>query len=181
MGSAVVVHRARCLAACGISLDQGLSSCPPYWQTDANHWTTWEGPGSVTMINQIIPVHPLSDWAHGGHSAYRAPLCHSQHPSCSGTPVSSFSQCELSHLWGGGRGALTSWGSHDGWLYCDIPVLEFKKPPYFKDKGSLKSRLSLPPATAPFSSISVALPWPQGVSTGGVCQLHGFGGWTFVS
>ena len=111
VGSAVVVHRARCLAACGISLDQGLSSCPPYWQMDANHWTTWEGPGSVTMINQIIPVHPLSDWAHGGHSAYRAPLCHSQHPSCSGTPVSSFSQCELSHLWGGGE-ALSQNGGH---------------------------------------------------------------------
>ena len=90
------------------SLDQGLSSCPLSWQMDSNHWTTWEVPGGVIMINQVIPVHPLSDWAHGGHSAYRAPLCHSQHPSCPVTPVPSFSQCELSHPWGGGEGALTS-------------------------------------------------------------------------
>ena len=77
-------------------------------------WTLTAGPPgkvlAVLLCNQLIPVHPLSGWAHGGHSAYRAPLCHSQHPSCSGTPVSSFCQCELSHLWGGE--ALSQAGGH---------------------------------------------------------------------
>ena len=43
VGSAVVALRLTCLAACGITPDQGWNPCPLHWQI-LNHWTSKEVP-----------------------------------------------------------------------------------------------------------------------------------------
>ena len=50
--SVVAAHGLRCLAACGIFLDQGWDSCPPHWQ--ANSWPP-DHQGSPTCLRFIIP------------------------------------------------------------------------------------------------------------------------------